>query len=164
MVRIALQFEAMMENLTKLVPQGEDFRWYLKLKCSHCGEDSGKWHYLTVEESTPVKGGRGSASLVQRCHLCQRESSIDIIRESIKPYCAEDSEQFRTMIVFECRGLEPTAFSPRIQIHSVSGIQNVNCSASWRYVLYRVSFRFAKCCSMIDFFHSLCYQSSSRCI
>uniref|UniRef100_UPI00358EFEF2 CXXC motif containing zinc binding protein isoform X7 n=1 Tax=Myxine glutinosa TaxID=7769 RepID=UPI00358EFEF2 len=86
-MRIALQFQAMLENLTKLVPQGEDFRWYLKLKCSHCGEDSGKWHYLTVEESTPLKGGRGSASLVQRCHLCQRESSIDIIRESIKPYC-----------------------------------------------------------------------------
>uniref|UniRef100_UPI00358F5018 CXXC motif containing zinc binding protein isoform X4 n=1 Tax=Myxine glutinosa TaxID=7769 RepID=UPI00358F5018 len=112
-MRIALQFQAMLENLTKLVPQGEDFRWYLKLKCSHCGEDSGKWHYLTVEESTPLKGGRGSASLVQRCHLCQRESSIDIIRESIKPYCAEDSEQFRTMVMFECRGLEPTAFSPR---------------------------------------------------
>ena len=30
--RIALQFKAVLENLTNVRPDGEDFRWYLKVR------------------------------------------------------------------------------------------------------------------------------------
>ena len=38
MVKIGLQLKAFLENVTGLIPEGEDFRWYLKLKCANCGD------------------------------------------------------------------------------------------------------------------------------
>ncbi|XP_066453678.1 CXXC motif containing zinc binding protein isoform X2 [Eleutherodactylus coqui] len=83
------------------------------LKCGNCGEVSDKWQYITVQDSVPLKGGRSSASMVQKCKLCSRENSIDILKASLKPYNAEDSERFKTILEFECRGLEPVDFQPQ---------------------------------------------------
>nr|DBA17947.1 TPA: hypothetical protein GDO54_016250 [Pyxicephalus adspersus] len=113
MVKFALQLKANLENITRLRPVGEDFRWFLKLKCGNCGEVSDKWQYITLMDSTPLKGGRGSASMVQKCKLCSRENSIDILSTSLQPYNAEDSETFKTIVEFECRGLEPIDFQPQ---------------------------------------------------
>ncbi|XP_072296466.1 CXXC motif containing zinc binding protein-like [Eucyclogobius newberryi] len=113
MVKFGLQFKATLENITNVRPVGEDFRWFLKLKCGNCGEISDKWQYVTLMESTPLKGGRGAASMVQKCKLCSRENSIDILGDKITPYNAEDSERFKTMVEFECRGLEPVDFWPQ---------------------------------------------------
>ncbi|MBN3302249.1 CXXC motif containing zinc binding protein [Amia ocellicauda] len=110
MVKYGLQFKATLENVTNVRPVGEDFRWFLKLKCGNCGEVSDKWQYITLMENTPLKGGRGSASMVQKCKLCSRENSIDILKDTITPYNADDSERFKTMVQFECRGLEPVDF------------------------------------------------------
>ena len=71
MVKIGLQIKAFMENVTGLVPDGEDFRchhfelvqlpelaivrWQLKLKCNSCGEVPEHWQYLTQEERVQVK-------------------------------------------------------------------------------------------------------------
>ncbi|RXN00677.1 Non-specific lipid-transfer protein [Acipenser ruthenus] len=74
--KIGLQFKAMLENITNVRPFGDDFRWFLKLKCGNCGEVSDKWQYITLMDSVPLKGGRGSASMVQKCKLCSRENSI----------------------------------------------------------------------------------------
>ena len=68
---------------------------------------------LCIQESSPLKGGRGSASLVAKCKMCSRENSIDIIQDSITPYDA--SESFKTIVVFDCRGIEPVDFSPRVR-------------------------------------------------
>ncbi|XP_060070390.1 CXXC motif containing zinc binding protein-like [Ylistrum balloti] len=114
MVKIGLQFKADLEFLTNLRPDGEDFRWYVKLKCHSCGEATTEFQYLTLIDSSPLKGGRGSASLVMRCKLCSRENSIDIIKDSIKPYNIDDSGKFKTVVVFDCRGMEPVDFSPRV--------------------------------------------------
>ncbi|KFP91286.1 UPF0587 protein C1orf123, partial [Apaloderma vittatum] len=57
-----------------------------QLKCGNCGEVSEKWQYLRLMDSAPLKGGRGSATMVQKCKLCSRESSIDILSQTIKPY------------------------------------------------------------------------------
>ncbi|KAH3695671.1 hypothetical protein DPMN_083129, partial [Dreissena polymorpha] len=65
-------------------------------------------------ESAPLKGGRGHASLVLKCKLCSRENSIDILPDTISSYNAEDSNQFKTVVVFDCRGVEPVDFSPRV--------------------------------------------------
>ncbi|XP_025062447.1 UPF0587 protein C1orf123 homolog isoform X4 [Alligator sinensis] len=88
MGKIGLQLKATLENITGLRPVGEDFRWYLKLKCGNCGEVSEKWQYLRLMDSAPLKGGRGSATMVQKCKLCSRENSIDILSHTIKPYNA----------------------------------------------------------------------------
>ncbi|XP_074640179.1 CXXC motif containing zinc binding protein-like [Tubulanus polymorphus] len=114
MVHIGLQFKAELENITNLTPTGEDFRWYLKLKCLHCGEETKEFIYLTLTENSPLKGGRGHASLVLKCKLCSRENSIDIIRDSISSYNADDVPKFKTIVAFDCRGVEPVEFSPRV--------------------------------------------------
>uniref|UniRef100_A0A8D0DVK7 CXXC motif containing zinc binding protein n=1 Tax=Salvator merianae TaxID=96440 RepID=A0A8D0DVK7_SALMN len=113
MGKIGLQFKATLENITDVRPVGEDFRWYLKLKCGNCGEVSEKWQYLRLMDSHPLKGGRGSATMVQKCKLCSRENSIDILSQTMKAYNAEDSETFKTIVEFECRGLEPVDFQPQ---------------------------------------------------
>uniref|UniRef100_A0A8D1EZX2 CXXC motif containing zinc binding protein n=1 Tax=Sus scrofa TaxID=9823 RepID=A0A8D1EZX2_PIG len=129
MGKIALQFKATLENVTNLRPVGEDFRWYLKMKCGNCGEISEKWQYIRLMDSVALKGGRGSASMVQKCKLCSRENSIEILSHTIKAYnlcpevkgrnhiwtCpqAEDNEKFKTIVEFECRGLEPVDFQPQ---------------------------------------------------
>ncbi|CAG5897028.1 unnamed protein product [Menidia menidia] len=125
MVKFGLQFKATLENVTNVRPLGEDFRWFLKLKCGNCGEIPDKWQYVTLVESVPLKGGRGSASMVQKCKLCARENSIDILKETITSYntpcvslCisgmkAADNETFKTMVQFECRGMEPIDFQPQ---------------------------------------------------
>ncbi|EGV97654.1 UPF0587 protein C1orf123-like [Cricetulus griseus] len=62
MGKIALQLKATLENVTNLRPLGEDF---LKMKCGNCGEISEKWQYIGLMDSVALKGGRGSASMVQ---------------------------------------------------------------------------------------------------
>merc|ERR1711874_931111 len=61
----------------------------------------------------PLKGGRGQASSLVKCKMCSRENSIDIIPDSVASYNMEDNNQFKTMVVFDCRGLEPVEFAPR---------------------------------------------------
>uniref|UniRef100_A0A8C2TLU6 CXXC motif containing zinc binding protein n=1 Tax=Coturnix japonica TaxID=93934 RepID=A0A8C2TLU6_COTJA len=111
MQRIGLQLRATLENITRLRAEGEDFRWYLKLKCGNCGEVSEKWQYLRLMDSAPLKGGRGSATMVQKCKLCSRENSI--ANGILTQLQAEDSEKFKTIVEFECRGLEPVDFQPQ---------------------------------------------------
>ena len=33
--------------------------------------------------------------------------------DTIKPYNMSDNNKFKTIVVFDCRGLEPVEFSPR---------------------------------------------------
>ncbi|KAF8570688.1 hypothetical protein P879_07818 [Paragonimus westermani] len=40
--------------------------------------------------------------------------SGDLLSETQAPYTAEDSGQFKTIVVFECRGLDLLRFSPRV--------------------------------------------------
>jgi len=120
-----LQIKASLENVTDLAPDGEDFRWYLKLKCNHCGDETPEYVYLDLLNSQPLKGGRGQASLVLKCKLCSRENSIDIIKDSLSSYSAEESDRnaFKTIVAFDCRGVEPTDFSPRVGF-CASGVES----------------------------------------
>ena len=45
--------------------------------------------------------------------LCGRENSIDILADTVAKYNQEDNNKFKTIVVFDCRGLEPVEFSPR---------------------------------------------------
>ncbi|CAG0903345.1 unnamed protein product [Darwinula stevensoni] len=84
-----------------------------QLKCTNCGEAPDHWQYVTLLESSPLKGGRGHASFVSKCKLCSRESSIDIIPDSIGKYSSDD-EGFKSVVHFDCRGLEPVDFDARV--------------------------------------------------
>lgn len=84
-----------------------------EMKCGNCGEISEKWQYIRLMDSVALKGGRGSASMVQKCKLCARENSIEILSSTITSYNAEDNEKFKTIVEFECRGLEPVDFQPQ---------------------------------------------------
>ncbi|XP_028404449.1 UPF0587 protein v1g245604-like [Dendronephthya gigantea] len=118
MVKIALQFKCNLENVTDLQAEGEDFRWYLKVKCLNCGEENPSWIYVTLEDSQPVKGGRGNANFVTHCKLCGRQNSLDILKDSICLYKIQDNNRFKTLVSFDCRGLEPIDFSPRVSLPS----------------------------------------------
>uniref|UniRef100_G1PIJ9 CXXC motif containing zinc binding protein n=1 Tax=Myotis lucifugus TaxID=59463 RepID=G1PIJ9_MYOLU len=101
------------KNFTNFRPVRDDFRRYLELKWGHCGELSEKQQYIRLVDSVALKGGRGSASLVQKCKLCAREHSVEILSSTIKSYNVEDNEKFRTIVAFECQGLEPVDFQPQ---------------------------------------------------
>lgn len=106
MGKLALEFCACLENVSEIKVMDDDFRWYLKLKCSSCGEETSSWQYVCLSESSETKGGRGSASMVQKCKLCSRENHLDILKESVKPYLSDDDNNYKAIIKFELRGLE----------------------------------------------------------
>ncbi|CAN8025097.1 hypothetical protein HPB47_025525 [Ixodes persulcatus] len=119
MVKIGLQFSANLENLSSF-KAGEDFVWYLKLKCMSCGEEGVNWHSVEADSKSACKGGPGSANLVIRCKLCSRENSLDVIPSSLVPYTADDSPGFKTIVAFDCRGVEPVAFDARDGFEAVA--------------------------------------------
>ncbi|XP_071811229.1 CXXC motif containing zinc binding protein-like isoform X1 [Apostichopus japonicus] len=113
-MKVGLQMKANLENVTNLKADGMDFRWYMKFQCSNCQEVSTAFQYITLAETTDLKGGRGSANLVSKCKLCSRENSVAIIPESLTSYNADDSNRFKTIVSFECRGMTPVEYSPRV--------------------------------------------------
>ena len=101
------------------------------MKCANRGEIPEHWQYIDQEEKQPLKGGRGEASAVIKCkvvilmerycngsnlhvfQLCSRENSIDILSDTIVSYDMADNNKYKTIVVFDCRGIEPVDFSPR---------------------------------------------------
>ncbi|CAL1546587.1 unnamed protein product [Lymnaea stagnalis] len=113
-MKTGLQICAQLENLQEIQPEGEDFRWYLKLTCCNCGEETQDYVYCSLGENHPAPHGRSSASLVLKCKLCKRENSLDILADSVASYTLEDAGRFKTIVIFDCRGVTPVDFSPRV--------------------------------------------------
>ncbi|XP_015428917.1 PREDICTED: UPF0587 protein C1orf123 [Dufourea novaeangliae] len=113
MVKIALQVKVTMENIEELRPSGDEFRWYLKFTCCNCREASEKWNYVLLSETVPAQKGHAVQHFTSKCKHCARENSMMILKDSIKPYVARDLDEFQTIAVYDCRGLDPCDFSPR---------------------------------------------------
>jgi len=114
MVKIGLQIKAFLENVTGLIPDDiPNFQWHLKIKCTQCGEVPEHWQYATLSEEQALKGGRGSANFIYKCKLCSKQNSLDIIEDSVVSYDMLDNNKFKTIVIFDCRGLEPVDFDPR---------------------------------------------------
>ncbi|XP_064386283.1 CXXC motif containing zinc binding protein-like [Halichondria panicea] len=111
-MRLCVEIRAQLNNVTDLTAEGADFRWYIKVRCGNCMEES-KWLYAVAEDRVPVKGGRGTVHLVIKCKLCARENTVEILEDHIKPYRAVDSGVFKAIVAFNCRGVEISAFDPR---------------------------------------------------
>ncbi|CAK9832099.1 CXXC motif containing zinc binding protein [Anthophora retusa] len=111
----ALQIKARLENVEEIKPSGPDFRWYLKFVCGNCGEASDKWNYVSLSEAIPGERGNTVNHIVMKCKLCSRVNSMSILKDSIKPYIAvnDEDQEYQTIVIFDCRGMEPTDFSAR---------------------------------------------------
>jgi hypothetical protein len=116
MVKVALQLKANLENVTDLrVASPSSFVWYLKLECSQCHTRSDKYHDVTLEESSSIAGSRGEANFLMKCKFCSCEGNLNIeLPKSLTTYTIEDSDKhsFKTLVTFDCRGLEPVDWQP----------------------------------------------------
>lgn len=87
MVKIGLQIRATFENVEELKTDHPNYSFFLKLKCSNCGEQSEKWHDLTESErvNEDSRNPQG-CNFYMKCKLCSRENSIDILEGSNGKY------------------------------------------------------------------------------
>ncbi|CAL9774797.1 unnamed protein product [Musa acuminata subsp. burmannicoides] len=117
MVFYVLDFTAELENLTNLQQRGgcsdPNYTYYFKVKCENCGEISQKETCVVLSESVPLPNGRGTANLVQKCKLCGRDGTIQMVPGHGEPLTIERSQAgIRSkLMVFDCRGFEPVNFS-----------------------------------------------------
>ncbi|KAH8873131.1 UPF0587 protein [Schistosoma japonicum] len=110
---LGVQINCELTNVTNLSPSCDDFRWYFKVKCGNCAQETHDYVYINSIERTPIQDSRGDANLVIRCKFCKRMSNADVVPGSLTPYLIDDSGRFKTIVKFDCRGLELTEFSPR---------------------------------------------------
>ncbi len=80
MVKIGLQIKATLENIDEIKTSHPGYTFFIKIKCSNCGEESEKWHDLTEEETTNEDSRNPKGfNFYMKCKLCSRENSIDIL-------------------------------------------------------------------------------------
>lgn len=93
-----------------------DAAWFVKIKCSNCGEITGNWVEINPDEKHEISGSRGTAHFVMKCKGCKRENSVDILQDRTysRPIKQEDSGKFVPVVAFDCRGVEITEFEPRV--------------------------------------------------
>ncbi|XP_067626428.1 UPF0587 protein CG4646 [Eurosta solidaginis] len=116
MVRVGLQISATLENIERIETCHPNYSFFVKVKCTNCGETSEKWHDIT--ESERLQGASDSRNpdgfnFYMKCKMCSRENSIDIVEKTNEPYTQDDAGKFKAIVVFDCRGVEPVEFSPR---------------------------------------------------
>lgn len=80
MVKIGLQIKATLENIDEIKTNHPGYTFFIKIKCSNCGEESEKWHDLTEEDTTNEDSRNPKGfNFYMKCKLCSRENSIDIL-------------------------------------------------------------------------------------
>jgi len=116
MGKLALEISARLENVKSIETCGPDFRYYIKTRCTNCGDESDKWQYVTLCETHEGRTGRSDVHMKSKCKGCSRELSLVILEDSIKPYVhdEEKDEVFLPIVAFDCRGLEVTSFDFRV--------------------------------------------------
>lgn len=130
MVNCMLMISADLENLTNLQPQGgcddPNFSYFFKLKCG-CGELSQKETCVSLAETLPTQGGKGTTNLIQKCKFCGREGTVTMIPGRGKPLTQEAAQSggFSPLMLFNCRGYEPVDFVFGVgwKVESLAGTQ-----------------------------------------
>ncbi|XP_010526157.1 PREDICTED: UPF0587 protein C1orf123 homolog [Tarenaya hassleriana] len=116
MVNLVLEISADLENLTNLQPSGgcddPEFPFFFKLRCGNCGEMTPKETCVTLGETVPVPGSRGTCHLVQKCKFCEREGNVTMVPSKGRPLTQEDTEagKYAPVMAFDFRGYEPEDF------------------------------------------------------
>jgi hypothetical protein len=83
MVKIGLQICATLDNIEELKTCHPNYSFFIKIKCTNCGECSDKWHDLIEserigEDSRNPKG----FNFAMKCKLCSRDNSLDVLEGS----------------------------------------------------------------------------------
>ncbi|KAI6162114.1 DUF866-domain-containing protein [Pisolithus thermaeus] len=112
MVRLKLEIQADLENVTDLRPSSDDFDFFFNVTCTTCHETHPKPVSVNRLQEREVSGGKNTtAHFVWRCGNCKRESSAKFDPSfPVRPY--RDSGSFAELLVIECRGLEFVGFDP----------------------------------------------------
>lgn len=105
--------KAQLESIDAIYASQPEFRYFMKMKCHSCNEESDKWHDVSLSETAALKSGRGNCNFALKCKFCGKENQIDILKKSDQKYVKEKEGSFQTIAEFDCRGMEPIAFSPR---------------------------------------------------
>eukprot|EP00037_Helgoeca_nana_P008963 m.79034 g.79034 ORF g.79034 m.79034 type:complete len:173 (-) comp19258_c1_seq1:2361-2879(-) len=109
----ALQVRASLEKVTQLGPmEPEQFRWDIIPKCGSCGEVGVNPLWVSSTQEEEVAGGRGTANVVGKCKACRQQYSVSVLNDKLATYDVADSGNFKTIVVFECRGVELHAYTP----------------------------------------------------
>ena len=116
MVRLALKTVFALEGVVTL-QAGDPLHhvYMLRLRCSQCQTEYPSPVTVTRAESHAMPKSRGEAHLVIRCKFCHKDASIVLEPASLaQHYSSQDSDAGRavSMLVLDCRGVEPTAFIP----------------------------------------------------
>lgn len=83
MGKIGLQISASLENVDALKTNHPEYAFFVKIKCSNCGEETNKWHDITESEHTGEDSRNPKGfNFYMKCKLCNRENSIDIVEGS----------------------------------------------------------------------------------
>ncbi|XP_030373014.1 UPF0587 protein GA18326 [Scaptodrosophila lebanonensis] len=113
-MRVGLQISATLENIEKLETSHPEYAFFVKIICTNCGEKSDKWHDITESERVQQDTRNAAGfNFYMKCKMCGRENSIDIVDKSNVAYTVDDAGSFKTIVIFDCRGVEPVEFSPR---------------------------------------------------
>ncbi|KAJ1528515.1 hypothetical protein ONE63_006922 [Megalurothrips usitatus] len=84
MVKLALQMKAQFENVEAVYTPQPEFRYFLKIRCSGCNEESDKWHDVSLSETVALKTGRGNANFAFKCKLCGKDNQMDVLEKSVR--------------------------------------------------------------------------------
>ncbi|KAI8634488.1 hypothetical protein F5Y19DRAFT_413620 [Xylariaceae sp. FL1651] len=110
----ALTLTAELNGVTNLRPkdnEGSPFWYTFNVQCTSCRETHANAISVSRFELNELSGSRGEANFVWKCKNCKRESSCSI-KTAPKAYEQTEPPTQQTIIEFDCRGLEFTAFSP----------------------------------------------------
>ncbi|KAJ3209889.1 hypothetical protein HDU67_005832 [Dinochytrium kinnereticum] len=112
MPKFSLQLRAELENVTALKPKDDDYEWSFKVKCASCHEANDGCVTFNGVDQVDIPRSRGTANFVMKCKFCSQEGNASIVEKSLKPYDADDSGQWKTVLTIESRGLEFVGWEP----------------------------------------------------
>lgn len=82
MVKISLEINANLDNIDEIKTEHPNYTFFIKIKCTNCGEISDKWHSICENEKTDDSKNPKGSNFFMKCKLCSRENTIDIIEGS----------------------------------------------------------------------------------
>ncbi|XP_021929448.1 UPF0587 protein C1orf123 isoform X2 [Zootermopsis nevadensis] len=83
------------------------------MKCTACGESTNKWHDVSLSETVMDRTGHTNVHYSAKCKLCFKENNLSILEDSLQAYTKAENENFKTIVVFDCRGVELVDFDFR---------------------------------------------------
>jgi len=110
----SLALTAELNGVTKLRPidtEDKPFWYTFTVQCTSCRETHPKPVAVNRFETNEMSGSRGEANFVWKCKNCKREATASI-KLGPNPYEQAEPATRQSILEFDCRGLEFTAFSP----------------------------------------------------